>query len=83
MNGKRTVFRWTVQQGVDLLREVVANRPETTAEWLAIANHLMAHWELTSEKHLTARAVREHTELLLQKYKENDRMDSRFLPYEA
>ncbi|XP_070574413.1 transcriptional regulator ATRX homolog isoform X2 [Ptychodera flava] len=71
---KRIALRWTVQQDVDLLKEVVASRPDTSAEWQAIANNLMSHWSWAEDRtKISPRSVREHADLLLSKFKENDK----------
>ena len=67
-------FRWSLEQDIALCDEVCSTRPEKISEWEAIAeciNDMFSTEE--TELDVRGRGCRERLQLLIKKYKKEDR----------
>ena len=67
-------FRWEVANDIALAMEVVSKRPHKPADWVDIADTLAKAFS-TEEKQvsLKGRGCKERMDLLLKKYREEDK----------
>ena len=67
-------FRWEVPNDTALAAEVVSKRPQKPADWMDIADALSKSFS-TEEKpvQLKGRGCREWMDLLLKKYRDDDK----------
>ena len=67
-------FRWEVCYDIALASEVVVKRPQKPVDWMVVAEVLSQAFT-TEEKpvHLKGRGCKERMDLLLRKYKDEDK----------
>lgn len=69
-------FRWpTVYHDISLAKEVYSTRPEKPSDWEVIAAKLSVLFSTKDDKSISlkGRGCRERLDLLIKKYKEEDR----------
>ena len=76
-------FRWKeLEYDTALCRQFVGNKPGKPSEWNDLSSTLSAFISKTkTEVNLTGRACREHMELLVKKFKNDEQKASRLLAY--
>ena len=63
------MFRWHARHDIDLLREVVAVRPNSSNQWNTIAANLQGAWGDALKSPLKGRSCKEHLDVLLAHHK--------------
>ena len=67
-------FRWEIKHDLALASEVVSKRPEKPADWIALAEALNNAFSSEEKPFLVkGRGCRDRMDLLLKKYKDEDK----------
>ena len=67
-------FRWEIKHDLALATEVVSKRPDKPADWIALAEALCNAFSIDEKPfQVKGRGCRDRMDLLLKKYKDEDK----------